>query len=65
MSNSALVMGTIYTSHNASPDSAFTANTTQEIVIELNLSKELMLATEKSLKSVWMTPDVEEAWKDL
>ena len=65
MSDSALVMGTIYSSHNTS-DSAFAANNAQEIIIEpSNLRKECMLASEKSLMSVWMTPDEEEAWKDL
>lgn len=65
MSDSALVMGTIYSSHNTS-ESAFAANNVQEIVIEPSkLSKECMLASEKSLMLVWMTPDEEEAWKDL
>jgi len=65
MSDSSLVMGTIYSSHNPS-ESTFAANNVQEIVIKpSNLSKQCMLASEKSLMSVWMTPDEEEAWKDL
>ena len=66
MSDSALVMGTIYTPHNSSTESGFAANNAQEIVIEpASLNREYMLASEKSLMSVWMTPDEEEAWKDL
>jgi hypothetical protein len=65
MSDSALVMGTIYPSHNP-PESTFAANIVQEIVIEPSkLSKECMLASEKSLMLVWMNADEEEAWKDL
>ncbi len=66
MSDSALVMGTIYNPHDSSAESAFAANNAQEIVIEPpTLGKEIMLASEKSLASVWMTTDEEEAWKDL
>lgn len=65
MSDSALVMGAIYSPHDSSLD-ASGANNTQEIIIEpANPSKEIMLASEKSLMSVWMTTDEEEAWKDL
>jgi hypothetical protein len=64
MSDSALVMGTIYSSHFTS-ESKFAANNVQEIVIEPTQGREYMLASEKSLRSVWMTPDEEEAWKDL
>ena len=66
MSDSTLVMGTIYAPYSASIESSFASNNTQEIVIEpARLSRECMLASEKSLMSVWMTPDEEEAWKDL
>ena len=66
MSDSALLMCTTYTPHNASTESGFAANSAQEIVIEPAIpSREYMLASEKSLMSVWMTPDEEEAWKDL
>lgn len=66
MSDSALVTGAIYSPHLSSAESASSANNTQEIIIEpANLSKELMLASEKSLMSVWTTTDEEEAWKDL
>lgn len=61
MSDTALV-STIYP---ASSESA-SANNVQEIVIQPpNVSREYMLASEKSLMSVWMTPEEEEAWKDL
>jgi hypothetical protein len=30
-----------------------------------SLGKEVMLVSEKSLMSLWMTPEEEEAWKDL
>jgi hypothetical protein len=66
MSQSALVIGTIHASHYASAESALAGNTVQEIVIEpASLSRAIMLASEGSLTSVWMTPDEEEAWKDL
>lgn len=66
MSDSALVTGAIYSPHYSSAESGSAANNTQEIVIApANLSKEIMLASEKSLMSVWMTTDEEEAWKDL
>ncbi|MCX5914293.1 MAG: hypothetical protein NTV04_20455 [Deltaproteobacteria bacterium] len=76
MSDSTLVMGTIYAplrasvetafAHYCYAESAFAKNTTQEIVIEQSsLSKEVMLASEKSLMTLWMNPEEEEAWKDL
>jgi hypothetical protein len=66
MSASALVMGTIYTPYSASLESASAENNVQEIVIEpTSFSREYMLASEKALLSVWMTPEEEEAWKDL
>ena len=76
MSDSTLVIGTIYAPHHASvesayahfgyAESAFAENTTQEIVIEQNsICKEVMFASEKSLVSLWMTSEEEEAWKDL
>ncbi|MGA2974749.1 MAG: hypothetical protein ABSF77_05510 [Spirochaetia bacterium] len=66
MSDSSLVIGTIYTPHSASAEPSFAANNAQEIVIEpTDLGREFMLASVKSLMSVWMTPDEEEAWKDL
>ena len=62
MSDSALVMGAIFNSS----ESVFSTNNVQEIVIEpANMSREYMLASEKSLMSIWMTPEEEEAWKDL
>ncbi|MGO9412676.1 MAG: hypothetical protein ACLQCB_18260 [Spirochaetia bacterium] len=65
MSNSALVIGTIYMPSSASTESA-SANNVQEIVIDPSTaSRELMLASEKSLKALWMTHEEEEAWKDL
>jgi hypothetical protein len=66
MSDSALVMGTIYNPRDSSAESAFAANNAQEIVIESpTLGRETMLAAEKSLARLWMTTDEEEAWKDL
>jgi hypothetical protein len=76
MSDSTLAMGTIYAPLHASVESAYThygysesafaVNTTQEIVIEqATMSKEIMLASERALMSVWMTPEEDEAWKDL
>jgi hypothetical protein len=66
MSDSALVVGTIYTPDSASSGPAFAANNAQEVVIEpASMQREYMLASEKSLMSLWMTPDEEEAWKDL
>jgi len=76
MSDSTLVMGTVYSPHHASVESAyatyahgesaFAENITQEIVIEQpDAGKEIMFASEQSLMSVWMTPEEEEAWKDL
>jgi hypothetical protein len=40
-------------------------NTTQEVVIDVPSSREYMLASEKSLSAIWMTPEEDEAWKDL
>ena len=66
MSGSALVVGTIHASHYPSAESALAANTAQEILVEpASLGKDIMLASEKSLMAVWMTPEEEEAWKDL
>ena len=41
------------------------ANTTREIIIPVSNSREYMLASEKALMSIWMTPEEDEAWKDL
>jgi hypothetical protein len=76
MSNSTLVMGASYDPHHASAESAFAhfgnaesayaENTTQEIIIEQSsMAREVMLASEQSLMSVWMNPEEEEAWKNL
>jgi len=66
MSDSALVAGAIYSPRDSSAGSPSSANNTQEIVIEpASLSKAIMLASEKSLTSAWMTTDEEVAWKDL
>jgi hypothetical protein len=66
MSDSALVTGAIYSPHDSSAESTSSANITQEIIIEpTNPGKETMLASERSLMSLWMTTDEEEAWKDL
>jgi len=59
-------MGTIYTPRSASMESVFAANNVQEIVIvPATPSSGYMLASEKSLASIWMTRSEEEAWKDL
>jgi hypothetical protein len=66
MSHSSLVMGTIYTPYSASLEPVSAENNVQEIVIEpINSSWEYMLASEKALRSIWMTPAEDEAWKDL
>jgi hypothetical protein len=76
MADSTLAMGTIYAplrvsveiafAHYGYGEYAFAKNTTQEIVIEpSSLSKELMFASEKSLMTLWMNPEEDEAWKDL
>jgi hypothetical protein len=75
MPDSTLVMGTSYAplhavesayTHYCYAESAFAVNITQEIVIEqATMSKELMLASERALMLVWMTPEEDEAWKDL
>ena len=40
-------------------------NTAQEVVIEVSSRREYMLASEKALSAIWMTPEEDEAWKDL
>jgi hypothetical protein len=40
-------------------------NTTQEIVISSSNGQDYMLASEKALSALWMTPEEDEAWKDL
>ncbi len=46
-------------------DVEYASNTTQEIVIPVSNSREYMLASEKALSAIWMTPEEDEAWKDL
>jgi hypothetical protein len=40
-------------------------NTIQEIIVPVSSSRDYMLASEKALSAIWMTPEEEEAWKDL
>ena len=76
MSDSTLVLGASYDPHHASAASAYThygyaesayaENTTQEIIIkQSSMARDIMLASEQSLMSVWMNPEEEEAWKNL
>ena len=46
-------------------DGDYAANTTQEITIPISDTREYMLASERALAAIWMTPDEDEAWKDL
>jgi hypothetical protein len=55
--------GTAYAVY-ASQEPTYAANTTQEIVIRPKAG-EYAIASEKSLASIWMTPEEDEAWKDL
>ena len=40
-------------------------NTTQEIIVPLNETRDYMLASERALSAIWMTPEEDEVWKDL
>ena len=40
-------------------------NTTQVIVVPASNSRDYSLASEKALSAIWMTPEEDEAWKDL
>jgi hypothetical protein len=65
MSDSALVIGTIYSAPQ-SQESNVAANTAQEIVFESKSSaRDYMIASEKSLMRIWMTHEEDQAWKDL
>ncbi len=41
------------------------ANTAREIVIQAEHSRGYMLASQQVLSTLWMTPEEDEAWKDL
>lgn len=40
-------------------------NNAQEFVFPQDLGTEIMLASENALRSIWMTEEEDEAWKDL
>ncbi len=46
-------------------ETTFTNNVSQQLVIIPESTRDLLLASEKALASVWATPEEDEAWKDL
>ena len=57
--------GTAYAVY-ASQEPRYAANTTQEIVVRpTSAFGEYALMSETSLASIWMTPEENEAWKNL
>ena len=62
MSHATLTMGrAVY----ASGERSVSTNEAQEVIITPDSARDYMLASEKSLMSIWMTPEEDEAWKDL
>jgi hypothetical protein len=49
----------------ASREQSVATNAVQEIIIAPETARDYMLASERSLMSIWMTPEEDEAWKDL
>jgi hypothetical protein len=43
----------------------YAGNTTQEVVVPVSNSRDFVLASEKALSAIWITPEEDEAWKDL
>jgi hypothetical protein len=43
----------------------YAANTTQIVTFPVNDARDYMLASQKSLASIWDSPEEDEAWKDL
>jgi hypothetical protein len=65
MLDTGLAKGTAYAAY-ATQEPKYAANTTQEIVIRpTSAIGEYALASETSLISIWMTPEENEAWKNL
>jgi hypothetical protein len=57
--------GTAYAAY-ASQETRYAANNTQEILVPPSRATgEYALASETSLSSIWMTPEENEAWKNL
>jgi hypothetical protein len=46
-------------------DGGYAANTAREVIVAADDTREYMLASERALAAVWMTPEEDEAWKDL
>ncbi len=55
-------LGSRYEAKHAS----YTENVVEEIEVVMDdATRSFLLASEKTLKSIWMTPEEDEAWKDL
>lgn len=68
MSDPTLTIGTVVLGSEpvyASQETNVATNDAQEVLVTSDSAKDFMLASEKSLKSIWMTPAEDEAWKDL
>ena len=65
MFNNGPAGGTAYAVY-AAQETKYAANTTQEINIRPTIAVgEYALVSETSLASIWMTPEEDEAWKNL
>lgn len=64
MTRSAIASATIFPGY-APQTVEYAGNTTQEVFITANDTRECMLASEKALSALWMTPEEDLAWKDL
>jgi hypothetical protein len=43
----------------------FVSNEVQEFVFSFEGTRDFLLASERALLPIWMTPEEDEAWKDL
>ncbi len=69
MSDLALAFATTYRQIGATyqaKESSYTENVVQEVEVMMDeATRDLLLASERALYSDWMTPEEDEAWKDL
>jgi hypothetical protein len=65
MSDTVLAKGTAYVAY-ATQEPRYAGNTTQEIMFpQTSVIGEYALVSETSLSAIWMTPEENEAWKNL
>ena len=68
MSDATLTIGTVFLggkSVYASNEGNVATNETQEVIVRPDTARNFMIASEGSLKKIWMTPEEDEVWKDL